>query len=226
MNPSRCRTKPGGLWLGFLVLALSGFAEARAQEAWDAVFRGDSKIGHIHTFIEPVTDKGKKYLRVRVDTVLTIRRDKDTATIKLRYGTIETQEGVVLRLDTRTLASDNEMRTHGDVVNGEMWLTLEAGAQREEKKIAWGPDVRGPYAPEQSLARNPIKGGESRQLKMYIPDLNRICDITLTAKGLEDTAFYRYHRLLTHNDVGNDPGRWTVSEGPIRERAGEVRRAN
>lgn len=33
----------------------------------------------------------------------------------------------------------------------------------------------------------------------------------ITAKGIEDTAFYRYLRLLAHNDVGNDPGRWSVT---------------
>src|SRR5215218_7079002 len=30
------------------------------------------------------------------------------------------------------------------------------------------------------------------------------------AKGVEDTAFYRYVRLLSHNDVGGDPGRWSL----------------
>ncbi|MHB8875702.1 MAG: malto-oligosyltrehalose synthase [Myxococcaceae bacterium] len=31
------------------------------------------------------------------------------------------------------------------------------------------------------------------------------------AKGLEDTAFYVYNRLLSHNDVGGDPRRFSVS---------------
>jgi (1->4)-alpha-D-glucan 1-alpha-D-glucosylmutase len=35
----------------------------------------------------------------------------------------------------------------------------------------------------------------------------------VTAKGIEDTSFYRYLRLLALNDVGGDPGRWGVSVG-------------
>jgi (1->4)-alpha-D-glucan 1-alpha-D-glucosylmutase len=31
------------------------------------------------------------------------------------------------------------------------------------------------------------------------------------AKGAEDTAFYRYYRLLSLNEVGGDPGRWGTS---------------
>jgi (1->4)-alpha-D-glucan 1-alpha-D-glucosylmutase len=33
----------------------------------------------------------------------------------------------------------------------------------------------------------------------------------VTAKGIEDTGFYRYLRLLALNDVGGDPSRWGVS---------------
>ena len=31
------------------------------------------------------------------------------------------------------------------------------------------------------------------------------------AKGVEDTAFYRYNRLVALNEVGGDPGRWSLS---------------
>src|SRR5262249_57319995 len=31
------------------------------------------------------------------------------------------------------------------------------------------------------------------------------------AKGVEDTAFYRYVRLLALNEVGSDPGRFGIS---------------
>jgi (1->4)-alpha-D-glucan 1-alpha-D-glucosylmutase len=33
----------------------------------------------------------------------------------------------------------------------------------------------------------------------------------VVAKGVEDTAFYRYHRLVALNEVGGDPGRWSLS---------------
>jgi (1->4)-alpha-D-glucan 1-alpha-D-glucosylmutase len=37
------------------------------------------------------------------------------------------------------------------------------------------------------------------------------------AKGVEDTAFYRYHRLLALNDVGGDPGRFGVPQEEFHE---------
>jgi malto-oligosyltrehalose synthase len=34
---------------------------------------------------------------------------------------------------------------------------------------------------------------------------------TLAAKAVEDTAFYRYHRLISRNEVGGDPGRLSIA---------------
>jgi (1->4)-alpha-D-glucan 1-alpha-D-glucosylmutase len=43
------------------------------------------------------------------------------------------------------------------------------------------------------------------------------------AKGLEDTAFYRYHRLVSHNEVGGDPA---ILSAPLEEfHAANLRRA-
>jgi len=171
-----------------LTLALSGVwaSAASAQESWDAVYLSGAKIGYIHTFIEPLKDRGRDLLRVRVDTALTFKRLNDSITMELRYGTIETPQGEVLRIDTRTLASDKEQRVYGDAHDDKITLTLEGGGQAQQVTIPWSSEVRGPYAVEQSLSREPMKVGQTRKLKMYIPDLNKVCDITIAAKGMED----------------------------------------
>ena len=44
------------------------------------------------------------------------------------------------------------------------------------------------------------------------------------AKGVEDTAFYRYHRLVALNEVGGDPGRFGTSVAEFHDAAGESQR--
>lgn len=173
------------LCAGFL---LHGGPPARAQEAWDAVFLKGNKIGHVHTFIEKVSEKGRELYRVRQDQVYTFRRLEDTVTMKMMYGTIETPEGEVLRLDTRTLTSENEIRVHGDAIKGHMNLIMEGTGQRQEVTIPWGKEIRGPYAAEQSMARKPMEEGETRAIKMYIPDLNRVVDFTFKAGAISEVA--------------------------------------
>jgi (1->4)-alpha-D-glucan 1-alpha-D-glucosylmutase len=43
------------------------------------------------------------------------------------------------------------------------------------------------------------------------------------AKGVEDTAFYRYHRLVALNEVGGDPGGWSLAVDDFH--AGNLERA-
>lgn len=180
----------GGVWSGPIGVGLLSVlvfcpTPVSAQDSWDAIYLSGQKVGHIHTFVAPVKDKGRELVRVRVDMVLSFKRDKDRVTTEIRYGTIETPEGAVLRLDSRTLASKQEMRTFGDVIDNQMTLTLEGAGQKQQLVIPWGPDVRGPYAAEQNLSRSPIKAGESRSIRSFIPDLNKVCDMTLAARAPE-----------------------------------------
>jgi (1->4)-alpha-D-glucan 1-alpha-D-glucosylmutase len=48
---------------------------------------------------------------------------------------------------------------------------------------------------------------------------------TLTAKAVEDTAFYRYSRLLSRNEVGSDPGEFAISLDRLHARAAGRRAA-
>jgi transglutaminase-like putative cysteine protease len=167
-----------------LLVGLVGLARADS-ESWDAIYLGGTKVGHMRTRVEPVKDDQKQLTRIRVNFFLQFKRGKDTSTIEVEYGTIETPEGQVLRLDTRTHASNNTLRVHGDVIAGKMKLKIENGDQMQEQVIDWSPDTFGPYGVEMSLARNPIKPGETRQLKTFIPDYNKIGIAVLTARGLE-----------------------------------------
>jgi len=159
---------------------------AATSESWDAIYIGAEKVGHVHVKVAPVKDKnGRDLVRVQVNTVLSFKRGKDRANMEVRYGTIETPQGAVLRLDTRTLAAQGEIRTWGDVIDGNMNLMLEAGGQRQEKLIPWGDDVRGPYAAELTLSRQPMSEGEVRDVKTFIPDMNQICTTRLECKAME-----------------------------------------
>ena len=178
--------------LAVIGLAMLGFGPARAdeepRESWDAVYIKGKRVGYFHTQVFPVKDRGRDLFRVQIDMSLTFARNGDPVTIETLYGTIETLEGAVLRLDSRTLASKQEMRIFGDVVNGKMTLTFEGSGQKQQSTIPWGPDVRGPYGAEMSLVRKPMQPGETREVKVFIPDLNRIGLAKLQAKQVEEVT--------------------------------------
>jgi transglutaminase-like putative cysteine protease len=172
------------VFLSALVLVLA-CASAHALDSWDAIYLAGSKIGWVHTFVENVKDRGREFLRVRIDIEQRLKRSNDVSITKLAYGTIETPEGQVLRLDTRTLTGDRDIRVHGDVIHGKMTLIMEGAGERQEVEIPWGLEVRGPYAPEQSMARKPMRQDETRRLKMFVPELNKICEVELHSGRVE-----------------------------------------
>ena len=172
-----------------LFVAIWGTAGRGAEgvrESWDAIYIAGQRVGYFHTAVTPLEEKGKPYARVQVDMSLTFKRGRDLVTIDTLYGTIESPEGQVLRLDSRTAASQTEMRIHGDVENGKMTLTLEGSGEKQKQTIDWGADVRGPYGAEMSMARTPMKPGEAREVKTFIPDLNRVGVAKLNAKEMEN----------------------------------------
>ena len=170
------------------MIAGAGRPSLADSESWDAVFLGGNKVGHMRIRVAPVKDGERQLTRVLVDFVLSFKRGADSSTIEVQYGTIETPEGQVLRLDTRTLVSQQMIRVHGDVVDGKMKLMIENGDQKQEKVIPWTSDTFGPYGAEMSLSRKPIKPGEVRKVKTFIPDLNKVGEATLTARGMEPVA--------------------------------------
>jgi hypothetical protein len=178
--------------LGFLTV-FAGPAPARAswdgiKESWDVIKVGTVKIGYTHVKVQPLKHEGRDLVNVQVNTVVDFKRGRDRTTMEVRYGTIETPEGSVLRLDTRMKTSDSEIRNFGDVVDGKMVMSIDVGGKQQQMPIEWGPDVRGPYGAEISLTLNPIKAGEKREIKIFVPELNKICISKLTAKGPEKLA--------------------------------------
>ncbi|MHB1561430.1 MAG: transglutaminase-like domain-containing protein [Isosphaeraceae bacterium] len=189
-RPRRPLPSTAAAVIALLLVGAGTGARALAQDSWDAVYLGGAKIGHMHTYVEKVSDPktGKDYRRVRLDVEMRLKRREDESFVKLMYGTIETLDGQVLRLDTRTDSGGNQdIRVHGDVdvMKQRMRLMINAGGRTQEETIPWTPDVRGPYGAEQSMASQPLKEHERRELKIYIPELNKVCDVTLEARAVE-----------------------------------------
>ena len=167
------------------IIAAAGESATADSESWDAIFLAGSKIGYMRIRVAPVKDGDRQFNRVLVDFNLSFKRGNNFSTMEMQYGTIETPEGQVLRLDTRTLASQQVMRVHGDVIDGKMKLKIENGAQKQEQILDWTPDTYGPYGAEMSLSHKPMKEGETRTVKAFIPLMNKIGLMTLTAKAKE-----------------------------------------
>jgi (1->4)-alpha-D-glucan 1-alpha-D-glucosylmutase len=78
----------------------------------------------------------------------------------------------------------------------------------DDSPAAGAPDRREGYAPA-DLAEAAARLRFAMKFQQYTGPVQ--------AKGLEDTAFYRYNMLLSLNEVGGDPSRFGVSTGEFHE---------
>ena len=126
-----------------------------------------------------------------------------------------------LRQAVRELAASLAVyRTYARAAAGEVededarWLDGAIGIVRRLR-----PDVD----PEllrfiRSLVLLRVRGNVESEFVMRFQQLTA----PVMAKGVEDTAFYRYSRLVALNEVGGDPGRWGASVAELH-RANEDR---
>jgi (1->4)-alpha-D-glucan 1-alpha-D-glucosylmutase len=88
------------------------------------------------------------------------------------------------------------------------------------------PGLAGPR-PRDEVARaaghRGAPGGRSPGLAEFIVRFQQTCG-PLMAKGVEDTAFYRWPRLAALNEVGGDPGRLGLSTAEFHAFAGRLAR--
>ncbi len=62
-----------------------------------------------------------------------------------------------------------------------------------------------------------LTGGASSKLEWeFVARFQQLCAATM-AKGYEDTAFYRYHRLVSLNEVGSDPALFGIQNKTFHE---------
>ncbi|MDM7914804.1 MAG: malto-oligosyltrehalose synthase, partial [Candidatus Eisenbacteria bacterium] len=59
------------------------------------------------------------------------------------------------------------------------------------------------------------RDGDDRQARVDFAMKFQQYTAPVMAKGLEDTSFYRYHRLISLNEVGGDPRRFSTSPGVL-----------
>ena len=88
-----------------------------------------------------------------------------------------------------------------------------------DRAVAGARDRRPDIDPEllellRAVLLGEIPDDEARGLRMRFQQLTG----PVAAKGEEDTAFYRYNRLVALNEVGGDPGRWGLGPDAFHER--------
>jgi (1->4)-alpha-D-glucan 1-alpha-D-glucosylmutase len=143
------------------------------------------------------------------------RRSRDFTFNRLRYAL---QEVIAYFPVYRSYITTDEL--HPD----DRRYVQQAVARAQRNNPALSRDVFA-FVRDMLLLNYPAGAGEDERAaqRRFVGKFQQVT-APVMAKGLEDTAFYRYHRLLSLNEVGNDADRFGVSPDELH-RANQERQA-
>ena len=151
------------------------------KEIWEASYIGAAKVGHTHTTVETVREDGEELVRTVSEQRLQLSRSGDVADQQLRLESVEKPNGDVVRMTSQIDSGDAAIRTQAKVSKGKLQITQSAGGSTNQMEQPWQRDTGGYFALNQSLERDPIEPGENRKLELFVPAVNQVAQVELTA---------------------------------------------
>ncbi len=175
-------------------------------ESWDAVYIGTTKVGHTQTSFAPVSVEGKRRIRIESHQHLEVARFGQKVKLSTHFECLESAEGVIHSFTCRTEAGPSPIVIRGELVEGTLRMTTSSQGKEIEGSLRWDKSIRGFFATEQSLRRQPMKAGEKRRLKMLFPGLTQIevIETILEAEKVESTALLGESRTDADQEHGGD----------------------
>jgi hypothetical protein len=156
-------------------------------DVWDAAYLKGGKTGYIRTTVVEIENKGKKTFRTTVDLNLTVKRFKDTVSLRMETGTEETPEGKVTGVFMRQyLGKKQNLHLIGTVDGKELKLRMADGTAL--KPAPWNNKVVGLYRQQRLFKDRKVKPGDKFKYLSFEPSVNLVVTVQAEVKDYETIA--------------------------------------
>ena len=155
------------------------------------VYLGENRIGYAHAKSRLEVQDRQRVVVTNSDLQLTFKRLGDTTVIKTHQEVTESLTGELLSFvfEMRNPPKSSS-RTEGQVLGRVLRLETQTGDRKDRRYRNWDPQTKSPVFQDRSIRQTPLKPGETRTFKTFLPEL----DTTSTVKFSTDD--YRFVKLL------------------------------
>jgi len=193
------------------------------RETWEVFSIDGVRVGYGHTTISHAMEGGRKVMRIEGLNHLAVKRFGEKTDQDIRFTSVETPEGKLLRCDSEIRMGDAPLTTRGRVVGDRLEFEITIQGRRNSTAIPWSEDYGGFYAVEQSLLRRPMEAGQRRSIRALIVGFNQVAAIELTARQHEQVRLAQGNQDLLRIDSVMRFADGQTMEGSLwTDRAGEV----
>lgn len=208
--------------------ALAGCADSTPnwkvqRETWDIYMIKGTRVGYGRTTVSEAVESGRKVVRIEGLNHLAIKRFGQRTEQDMRFTSIETPDGKVIRFESEIQQGATPMRTTGRVVGDRLQMETTTLGKTTSTSIPWSAEYGGPLAVEQTLRREPMQPGQHRTLCALDATLNQVATIEMNAKDYESVKLPAGTQdLLRIDTVTGFPDGQTLKMNVWCDRTGEA----
>lgn len=158
---------------------------SESDDSWQVIYVGDQRIGYSRTTTRTDKKDGKTVVISENETHMTIKRFGQELKMQINMRTEENKDGDMLRFVFEMKNPPaGTVQTIGTVQQDELILETVIAGKRKKTKMPWDRDVKAPAFQDRLLRNPPLKPGDKRKFKTFVPQFNKVTDVSIVAEDM------------------------------------------
>lgn len=169
-----------------------------ADEEWNVIYMGKTRVGYSRSNTLNIKRDDRELIRSESETMMLIKRFGQELKMKLTLSTEETLDGQLVSVEFKNENPPASFtHTTGQVNGDKLELSIANAGKTSKKSITWDKDNKSPAYQDRILREQPLKKGEKRQFKVFLPEMNQVATITIIGQDPDETTLLdgKKHKL-------------------------------
>jgi len=183
--------------LALAMLVASSAAQASAaetsdvDESWQVIHLSGQRIGYGRVVMRKVERGRDTVYTTDTEEHVSIRRFGQQLRIQSKTHTEETANGQLLSYSFEMKNPPAQTtKSSGRVEGKNLIIESTVGGRLQIKKLPWDATVKSPAWQDRSLSDSPLKPGESRSFKTFMPEFSKVVNVKITADDYRTVKLY------------------------------------
>ncbi|MFN0199759.1 MAG: transglutaminase-like domain-containing protein [Planctomycetaceae bacterium] len=161
------------------------------EDVWQIVFLGEQRVGYGRIVTRQEVNKGKPIIHTRNELHFTLKRFGQQIRMETLLQTEETLEGDLLRYDfeIRNPPADPTI-SEGTIQGNRLTVKSTVAGRVQTRSVPWEAGIKSPLYQDRSLQSNPLKPGEVRSYQTFLPELQKVATLKLSAHDFQSVKLY------------------------------------
>lgn len=165
--------------------------DGKADESWQVINLSGQRVGYGRVSMRKIERDGKTLYRTENSQQLTIKRFGQSLTIETISRTEETEDGQLLNYEFEmNNPPKSSSKTVGTVNGRKLTIVTTVAGQDRTRTLDFDPTLKSPGYQERMIKAKPLKPGETRSFRIFLPEYGKATDVKVSADDMRDVKVH------------------------------------